>query len=53
MNEYCTKMFQKHTKNVIPINLTCTDFKPKQTASKLTIYDCVQKLDENEVYVTN
>ena len=45
-------MFQKHTKNVILIYLTLIDFKAKQTASKLTIDDRVQKLDENEAYVT-
>ena len=37
MNKQCTKILQKHTKNVIPINLT---------------HDHVQKLDENEAYVT-
>ena len=37
MNEQCTKILQKHTKNVIPINLT---------------HNHVQKLDENEAYVT-
>ena len=44
-------MLQKHTKNVIPINLTI-NFKPKQIASKLKIDDRVQKLDKNEAYVT-
>ena len=29
-----------------------TNFKAKQIASKLKIDDCVQKLDENEAYVT-
>ena len=37
-------MLQKHTKTI--------NFKPKQIASKLKIDDRVQKLDENEAYVT-
>ena len=50
-------MLQKHAKNVIPINLNTSksnsiNFKAKQISSKLKFDDRVQKLDENEAYVT-
>ena len=48
MHENVTKTYKKcHFNKSGSIN-----FKAKQIASKLKIDDCVQKLDENEAYVT-
>ena len=43
-------MLQEHTKNVMPINLTLLT--SKQNKLLVSFDDRVQKLDENEAYVT-
>ena len=48
MHENVTKTYKKCNKN----KYFSINFKAKQIASKLKIDDRVQKLDENEVYVT-
>ena len=51
MNEWCTNVTKTYKKcNTNKSN--SINFKAKQIASKLKIDDRVQKLDENEAYVT-
>ena len=48
MHKNVTKTYKKCNTN----KSNSINFKAKQIASKLKIDDCVQKLDENEPYVT-